>query len=390
MPSLPVAPPRLARAAAIALVSLLAACGDKPKAVVGPVDCAVAPAPAAEPAVVPLTSPHDALFADVGAAAGVPAALLRAISYVETRWQMIEGQEEFEGMPVAHGLMALRGARVGEGARLAGIDDGAVRRDPAANVRAAAALLRAAADSLTIDRADPEAWAAVVAGYSGIAGAAGRTAYVDDVYAVMRGRRAPAAAVAADVRSSSCAPPPTTTYPVDQVGATWRTSPNFNQRMAGEGGQVHMVIIHSCEGGYAGCWSWLSNAESQVSAHYVVREDGAEITQLVRESARAWHIGAIYDSTLNANHDGRLHGVQSNHFTIGIEHAGYASQVSWPVAQIDASAQLLCDVARRWGIPRDRLHIVAHGQLQPWNRTDPGPNWPWADYLARVDRYCTA
>ena len=60
-----------------------------------------------------------------------------------------------------------------------------------------------------------------------------------------------------------------------------------------------------------------------------------------------------------------------------------------PVAQIDASARLVCDVARRWQIPRDRLHIVAHGQLQPYNRTDPGANWPWADYLARIDRYCT-
>jgi N-acetyl-anhydromuramyl-L-alanine amidase AmpD len=82
--------------------------------------------------------------------------------------------------------------------------------------------------------------------------------------------------------------------------------------------------------------------------------------------------------------------VQSNHFTIGVEHAGFASQSAWPVAQIDASARLVCDMTRRWGIPRDRLHIVSHGQLQPHNRTDPGANWPWADYLARIDRYCVS
>ena len=195
----------------------------------------------------------------------------------------------------------------------------------------------------------------------------------------------PAPAAASLSVGEPCATPAPPPPPVvDHLGALWRTSPNFNQRQSA----VHMVIIHSCEGGYVGCWSWLANRESQVSAHYVVREDGAEITQLVRESARAWHIGATYDSTLNAGHDPHLHGVQSNHFTIGVEHAGFASQTEWPVAQLDASARLVCGAARRWGIPRDRLHIVAHGQLQPWNRTDPGQNWPWADYLERIAHHC--
>jgi hypothetical protein len=36
----------------------------------------------------------------------------------------------------------------------------------------------------------------------------------------------------------------------------------------------------------------------------------------------------------------------------------------------------------------DGQHIVAHAQLQPWNRTDPGPNWPWISYLALVQRHC--
>ncbi|MFY0583234.1 hypothetical protein ACN28S_61100 [Cystobacter fuscus] len=39
----------------------------------------------------------------------VPADLLKAIAYAETRFEMISGQQEFEGMPAAHGLMALRG-----------------------------------------------------------------------------------------------------------------------------------------------------------------------------------------------------------------------------------------------------------------------------------------
>ena len=41
-----------------------------------------------------------------------------------------------------------------------------------------------------------------------------------------------------------------------------------------------------------------------------------------------------------------------------------------------------------WGIPRDRNHILSHGQLQPNNRTDPGRNWPWDAFIARVRESC--
>lgn len=375
-----------------AAVALLAACQDAPPPATAPASCPVASSLVVAPASVPDSSPYDALFREVGAEFGVPASVLRAIGYVETRWQMVEGHEEFPGLPAAHGVMALRGERLRRGARLAGLPEASVRTDAAANVRAAAALLRADADSLGVRGDDADAWAPVVARYSGIDLAAGRESYVREVEAVRGGRRSlPAPDGAARAGADPCGPTtpaPSTPSSTDHAGAVWRASPSFNQRMAGEGGRIHLVIIHSCEGSYTGCWSWLANPSSQVSAHYVVREDGAEITQLVREPARAWHIGAFYDAALNEGHDAHLQGVQSNHFTIGVEHAGFASQSSWPTAQLDASARLVCGVAQRWGIPRDRLHIVSHGQLQPHNRTDPGRGWPWADYLARIDRYC--
>jgi hypothetical protein len=87
-------------------------------------------------------------------------------------------------------------------------------------------------------------------------------------------------------------------------------------------------------------------------------------------------------------HDCWLNDVQSNDFTVGIEHAGFASQDSFPATQLDASARLVCDVTRDRGIPRDWQHIVGHGQLQPENRTDPGPNWPWIAYIHRVQARC--
>lgn len=366
--------------------ALLAACGDNAPTVVDP-ECGLAPALSAAPAPPPASSPYDAAFARAGAEFGVPAELLRAVGWAETRLQMVSGAEEFPGVPAAHGVMALRGERLERGAALAGVPAEAARTRPEANVRAAAALLRALADERGVGGERAEDWAPVVAAFSGIASPEGRAAYVEDaVLPALAGRAAPAPRASRAAAADPCGPvtPPADGY----AGAVQRPSPNYNDRPAGESGRVQMVVVHSCEGAYAGCWSWLASPQSGVSAHYVVREDGGEITQLVPESKRAWHIAARYDCSLNAGVACGLNDVQSNHFTVGVEHAGFASQTAWPAAQVDASARLVCDVSRRHGIPRDRFHVVSHAQLQPYNRTDPGAGWPWADYLARIAAHC--
>ena len=45
----------------------------------------------------------------------------------------------------------------------------------------------------------------------------------------------------------------------DYDRGTWRPSPNFDTR---SGGTPFFVIIHTCEGAYSGCWSWLTNSAS--------------------------------------------------------------------------------------------------------------------------------
>ena len=130
------------------------------------------------------------------------------------------------------------------------------------------------------------------------------------------------------------------------------------------------------------------NTASGVSAHYVVNESGSEISQLVLEANRAWHVGASYDCNLNGGVMCGLQGVSVNNFAVGIEHGGFASQTSFPAGQIDASAKLSCDITKGQGIVRDSYHIVAHGRLQPASRTDPGPNWPWSTYISKIQSYC--
>ena len=377
--------------ATLAAALMLAACG--------PQEPTPSQTPAAHEDVRPEAerTPYqlDAAFAKAGADFGVPADLLKAISYTETQWEMIQGAVEFEGMPAAYGLMALRGEKLSEGARLAGVSEEAARTQPEANIRAAAALLSSYASELKVDRADVGAWAPAAAKYSGIDNAEAQAQYIhQNVYDILRKgavAQTPAGDLAVSLMPSKVqakfpSPGVVSSMSADYTPAIWRPSPNYNSRPAGT--DVSMIVIHTCEGTYSSCWSWLTNSSSQVSAHYVVNESGSEISQLVLESNRAWHVGASYDCSLNGSVMCGLNGSSVNNFAVGIEHGGSASQTSFPAGQIDASAKLSCDITQGQGIVRDSYHIVAHGRLQPASRTDPGPNWPWSTYISKIQGYC--
>lgn len=84
----------------------------------------------------------------------------------------------------------------------------------------------------------------------------------------------------------------------------WRPSPNFSSR---RGVRVDLIVLHDCEGGYAGSIRWFETSQSNVSAHYVVREDGCEATQMVDLADNAWHACAY------------------NRRSVGVEMGGFAS-----------------------------------------------------------------
>lgn len=321
----------------------------------------------------------------------VPADLLMAIAQTETRGQMVSGQDEIDGWAPAFGLMGLRGADLSAGARLAGLDEARVRTDRASNVHAAAALLSSWADELALDRSDLGAWAPVVARYAAIPNANATASYVwDGVFGNLQRGFVVEGGFVGGMDVLPDWPRPVQTASVvgaEHPYAVWRPSPNFNTRNPAAG-DIGMVIIHDCEGAYAGCWGWLADAASGVSAHYVISETGSEVSQLVHEADRAWHVGASYDCTLNGQTDCSRDGWNVNHFSVGIEHAGFSSQTQWDDHMLDVSAQLVCDITTTHQIPRDAYHIVAHATLQPYNRTDPGAGWPWVDYLDRVHAAC--
>jgi len=144
-------------------------------------------------------------------------------------------------------------------------------------------------------------------------------------------------------------------------------SPNFGERRGGA--PVDMLVLH-----YTGCPSaesallWMCSPDSQVSAHYLVDEDG-EIIQLVDEAARAWHAGAAFwagETDVNSRSVG-----------IEIQNPGHLEcpLPPYPDAQMEAVVALCRDIMVRRGI--SPLRVVGHSDVAPARKTDPGEHFPW-------------
>ncbi len=343
---------------------------------------------AVQGAEVQESAPIAVVFSEAAQAWSVPVDVLKSVAYVETQFVPAEGEIEFEGQPEPWGLFAIRGEELLLAVQLAGYSAEDIKSEYEANIQAGAALLSHYADEAGIDEAlrpEPMIWGPAIGMYGQL------DAEFQPVYAesVLRHIRTGLAVPTEDGytliigrHGSDVAGIGTGSQAIRASGTVWKPSPNHNSR---GGKSPRFVVIHTCEGSYSGCVSWLRNSRAGVSAHYVVNDDGSEIAQLVEEERRAWHIGARYRSRLNSGQMSSIDGQSSNTYAVGIEHAGRASQPRWNDGLIEASADLVRGIADRHNIPKDRYHIVGHGQLQPESRVDPGPNWPWTQYLSLVN-----
>ncbi|MDQ0996433.1 N-acetylmuramoyl-L-alanine amidase [Phyllobacterium ifriqiyense] len=152
----------------------------------------------------------------------------------------------------------------------------------------------------------------------------------------------------------------------DHLNVAVHASPNFGPRKDGK--RPHILILHytGMETGEA-AENWLANPESEVSAHYVVHEDG-RIVQLVSESERAWHAGK-----------GSWKGeTDINSCSIGIEIVNGGPLLGFPVfpgEQIDAVIDLCKGIISRNGIRPE--NVLAHSDVAPARKIDPGEKFPW-------------
>lgn len=181
--------------------------------------------------------------------------------------------------------------------------------------------------------------------------------------------------------------PEKSTESVDYGPAVWNAAASCNYSSR-SGTAISAVTIHTVQGSYAGCISWFQNCNAQVSAHYVVRSSDGQVTQMVAESDKAWHVG------------------NENPYTIGIEHEGYVNNASWYTnAMYTASADLCRDICNSgYGISPLRAYygpactggssvcqlggcikIKGHQHFPNQSHSDPGPNWDWIKFYNLIN-----
>jgi N-acetylmuramoyl-L-alanine amidase len=143
-------------------------------------------------------------------------------------------------------------------------------------------------------------------------------------------------------------------------------SPNHGER--GPGTSLDMILLH-----YTGmpdanvALERLCSPQSEVSAHYVVFEDG-RVIQCVPEGRRAWHAG---QSCWAGQAD-------INSCSIGIEIANPGHDFGYPDfprRQIAAVIALCRGIIARRRVPADR--VLAHSDVAPARKRDPGEKFPW-------------
>ncbi|MET8853016.1 N-acetylmuramoyl-L-alanine amidase [Amycolatopsis sp. NPDC004625] len=368
------------------------------------------------------TDPASQRQRDFTAAAkefGVPENILLGVSYLESRWDANagtpstsagygpmhltdlraagvatshhdEGTEDPRGDDARPALHPQAGPAapppglqtVDEAAQLLRTDAGTLRTDPTQNIRGGAALL---AKYNTGNN-----WYDAVARYSGSAGDAART-FADEVFDTVK---AGTARTTDDGQQVTLEATPDLTLPqhsdsnpanvecpkrvtCESVPAPYQELPgndygNHDLANRPESQKIDHIVIHDTEGYWANVLD-LAQDPTYVSWHYTIRSSDGLIAQHVPTKDVAWHAGNWY---VNAK-------------SIGIEHEGFAAKGTWYTeAMYRSSAKLVGYLARKYGIPLDRAHIIGHDNVpgtipstiagMHW---DPGPYWDWSHYF---------
>ncbi len=166
--------------------------------------------------------------------------------------------------------------------------------------------------------------------------------------------------------------------------ALWVATPSCNYSSRA-GTPISAVTIHTIQGTYAGAISWAQNCDANVSYHYVARSSDGQITQMLYEADKGWHVGS------------------ENPYTIGIEHEGYVTNPAWYTeAMYTGSANLVRDITESgYGIDPLRtfqgpatsgtnvlggcVRIKGHQHYPFQTHTDPGIYWNWEHYYQLIN-----
>ncbi len=169
---------------------------------------------------------------------------------------------------------------------------------------------------------------------------------------------------------------------------------------ANQDGRVRFLVLHFTDENFARSLDLLSNKhDNPVSAHYLVSRAGEVaghaapmVLRLVDESQRAWHAGPSRwqgHEPLNGESIGIEIVYESGCLREPLRPPGASpwnadatcAYPPYPADQIDAVIGLVQGILKRH--PEiEATRVVGHADIQPENKTDPGPRFPWRQLAA--------
>ncbi|GGL15353.1 amidase [Sphaerisporangium melleum] len=352
---------------------------------------------------------REAAFTAAAVASGVPETLLKAVSYMRSRWEDHGGRPSSDG---GYGLFGLRdqaperwdgsgkgrpaGARaqIAAAAELTGLPAEELREQANAGLCGGAALLAAYhrdGGGLARPSAGLAGWQDAVTRLGGTEGFAAQvyhtlrqgqsrvtgegervTLAADPSVTVPAGAATSGTDCPAGLDCERVDAPYAKINPADPDGTTAYGNHDIADRTGPGGPRLRYIVIHDTEGYYAPSLELVQDP-AYLAWNYTIRSADGHVAQHLDAKDVGWHAGNWY----------------VNMHAIGIEHEGFAGTATWYTESMyQSSAALVRHLAAKYGIPLDRAHVIGHDQVPGtvlgatknvhW---DPGPYWDWEHYF---------
>jgi N-acetylmuramoyl-L-alanine amidase len=153
-----------------------------------------------------------------------------------------------------------------------------------------------------------------------------------------------------------------------------RPSPNWNSRPHGV--IVDAICLHAdAAPSVASSLSWILSRQSKVSYHFLLGRMG-DVYECVAPERRAWHAGK----------SAFLGRPNCNDYSIGVSFGNLCDgHEPYRPDQLEAGVALCVDLIRQWpAITVERITTHSVVALPLGRKVDPGPLFPYADFLAEI------
>ena len=147
------------------------------------------------------------------------------------------------------------------------------------------------------------------------------------------------------------------------------------------------VVVHTMEGTLQGTIAFFAQGKDQrpvpTAAHYCVGREG-DVVQMVPDEKKCYHAGNYNSRSIGIEHEVRIDPWPVRRNKDGSVKAPPFPAGEYPEAMLQASAEVVRVLCEKYGIPKDREHVIGHSEVPGATHRDPGPGWEWEAYMAMV------